>query len=409
MPKRIFWIIILCLAIASFPSFHSFISFHQPSLALKVQQIPNPQQVYGGWVTDMADLLTPETEAKLNRIISRLERRNGTEIAIVTVPETSPADSPKQFATKLFNYWGIGKKGKDNGILFLISKKDKRVEIETGYGVEEILPDSLVGNIIDRQIIPYFKQDNFDRGTLVGTKNIISALTKFPTLNSINLHQISYFIQIAFFLIFALVFVVIILSWWGFIIFVIGASILTRIRQFILPDFVPPEGRYRIDNSSINKKLYCANCRQSMDKLDWHSIVSELSRSEQVAQQINSLRFEGWRCANCQKNLNVKGIHIRSYILNSNRFKTCPNCQELTLEKTSKILEKATSSKEGKRLINEKCNCCAYSNETIEVVPKISSSYSSSSGSSYSGGSSFSGSGSFGGGGSDGGGAGGSW
>ena len=95
-----------------------------------------------------------------------------------------------QSSSALFNYWGIGKKGEDNGILFLISKKDKRVEIETGYGVEEILPDSLVGNIIDRQIIPYFKQDDFDDGTIVGTENIISILSDFPSPKTANLPQL---------------------------------------------------------------------------------------------------------------------------------------------------------------------------------------------------------------------------
>jgi uncharacterized protein len=53
----------------------------------------------------MANLLNPQTQAKLNQMISKLEAENGTEIAVVTVPDTAPAPSPKQFATKLFNYW----------------------------------------------------------------------------------------------------------------------------------------------------------------------------------------------------------------------------------------------------------------------------------------------------------------
>ena len=80
------------------------------------------------------------------------------------------------FATELFNYWGIGKAGSDNGILFLISYDDRRVEIETGHGIEEILPDAEVSNIIDTQIVPQYKKGNFDRGTLNGTKAMISAL-----------------------------------------------------------------------------------------------------------------------------------------------------------------------------------------------------------------------------------------
>jgi len=147
-----------------------------PGLALTVQEVPNPRQVSGGWVTDKAEILQPETETQLNQMIARLEAKNGAEIAVVTVPETAPAASPKEFTTNLFNYWKIGKKGQDNGVLFLISVKDRRVEIETGYGVEGILPDGKVGNIIKTQITPRFRQKDFDGGTLAATRAIIVSL-----------------------------------------------------------------------------------------------------------------------------------------------------------------------------------------------------------------------------------------
>lgn len=146
------------------------------ALALEVKDVPNPQQINGTWVTDMAQMLDESTEAQLNSMISQLERENGTEIAVVTVPETAPATSPKEFTTALFNHWGIGKKDQNNGVLFLISKGDRRVEIETGYGIESILPDAKVGNIIDTEITPRFKQGDFNNGTLAGTKALVVAL-----------------------------------------------------------------------------------------------------------------------------------------------------------------------------------------------------------------------------------------
>ncbi|MFM6323202.1 MAG: TPM domain-containing protein [Microcystis sp.] len=163
----VIWLGSLCVAFFLVPS---------PGLALTVQEVPNPRQVSGGWVTDKAEILQPETETQLNQMIARLEAKNGAEIAVVTVPETAPAASPKEFTTNLFNYWKIGKKGQDNGVLFLISVKDRRVEIETGYGVEGILPDGKVGNIIKTQITPRFRQKDFDGGTLAGTRAIIVSL-----------------------------------------------------------------------------------------------------------------------------------------------------------------------------------------------------------------------------------------
>ena len=127
------------------------------ALALDVKDVPNPRQINGTWVTDMAGILDQSTESQINSQITQLEQKNGAEIAVVTVPETSPSPSPKAFATALFKYWKIGKKGQNNGILLLISKGDRRVEIETGYGVEAILPNAKVANIIDTQITPKFK------------------------------------------------------------------------------------------------------------------------------------------------------------------------------------------------------------------------------------------------------------
>lgn len=152
------------------------ISISSASLAVAVESVPNPRQANGGWVTDMASVLSSSTQAKINQLISNLEAKNGSEIAVVTVPDTSPSETPKKFATALFNQWGIGKKGQDNGVLFLISKGDRRVEIDTGYGVEKILPDARVGNIIKQEIAPRFKKGDFDGGTLAGIKALVKAL-----------------------------------------------------------------------------------------------------------------------------------------------------------------------------------------------------------------------------------------
>lgn len=146
------------------------------SEALTVEEVLNPRESNDGWVTDMADVLDRKTEKELNRLIGDLEQDDGTEIAVVTLPNTTPADSPKAFATELFNYWGIGKAKLDNGVLFLISVDENRVEIETGYGIQKKLSNAEVVSIIDNQIIPQYKQNEFNRGTLDGTKALIIAM-----------------------------------------------------------------------------------------------------------------------------------------------------------------------------------------------------------------------------------------
>ncbi|GAI77946.1 unnamed protein product, partial [marine sediment metagenome] len=68
------------------------------------------------------------------------------------------------FVNRLYEAWGIGKKGEDKGILILLTVKERRVRIETGYGVEGILPDGLVGEILDRYVVPYLKQGDYGKG-----------------------------------------------------------------------------------------------------------------------------------------------------------------------------------------------------------------------------------------------------
>jgi uncharacterized protein len=340
----------------------------------------------------MANLLNPQTKAKVNQMLSQLEAENGTEIAVVTVPDTAPASTSKQFATKLFNYWGIGKKGINNGVLLLISKSDRHVQIEIGYGVEEVLPNVRIKEIIDKQIIPYFKQGDFAGGTLAGTTALTKALEGediFPRRSEPNITLI---IVLGF----------------------AGVGIATLFRQLIKsfsPCVVEPEGRVRIAVPKIETGFRCANCRQRMEKLSSEFVLPYLSQPEQVARNIGSVSFEGWRCPKCQPNLTGRGIHLRVYVLNRDRFRTCPICQELTVERTSEVVQPATQDKEGECLVTEKCHCCSYLEERVETVPRISagSSSSDSGGGSWGSDSGSGNGGGFGGGDSGGGGDGGSW
>ena len=155
-----------------------------PGVAVSVANVPNPR-VNSTWVTDMAEMIEPEAETKLNQIISELEATDGTEIAVVTVPDTAGSASPKAFAAELFNTWGIGKEGEDDGVLFLVSKGDRRTEVETGYGVEGMLPDAKVGRILDTLVTPQFKAGNFSLGIVNGTEAIV-LLIKGEDFSSIS-------------------------------------------------------------------------------------------------------------------------------------------------------------------------------------------------------------------------------
>ncbi|MEA5487749.1 MULTISPECIES: TPM domain-containing protein [Pseudanabaena] len=149
-----------------------------PLHAIPISDIPNPRKLNGTWVSDVANILSADTESRLNRRISQLAANNSSEIAVVTLPDTIPSVTVKAYATELFNTWGIGKRGIDNGVLFLISVNDRRIEIETGRGVSPYISDRQVKQIIEDLITPEFKRQNYDLGIINGVEEIAGRLEK---------------------------------------------------------------------------------------------------------------------------------------------------------------------------------------------------------------------------------------
>jgi uncharacterized protein len=141
-----------------------------PSLvnAIPIEQIPKLNPQGGLWVSDRANLLSQAGVKQISDDIAKLEAETSAEIAVVTVPDTLPYPTPKAYATALFNRWKIGKKSQDNGVLVLVSLKDRRIEIETGYGVQGFLPDAKVKDIIYTYMIPSFKTGNYEEGIRAG-------------------------------------------------------------------------------------------------------------------------------------------------------------------------------------------------------------------------------------------------
>ncbi|WP_272819257.1 TPM domain-containing protein [Scytonema hofmannii] len=330
-----------------------------PAEAINIREVPNPHLNNQGWVTDMANLLSPETEAQLNQVLSNLEKKTGNEIAVVTVTDTAPSSSPKQFARDLFYRWGLGKRGKTYGVLFLISQDDRRVEIKTGEGTPSVLPNRRVKEIIELQIIPQFKLGEFSSGIVAGTQALVSSLEGNQSRYMEDMAK--YHPEVIFL---------------GLIgIAVIGSAV--AIAKALSHPLLEPNGRSRVNKIENDEAAKCAQCRQPMEKLNSLSLISYLSKPEQAAQTLGSVSFEGWRCPKCYPNPSNSGIHIRAYAPESRKFTMCPTCKELTVERTSQILQQATAANPGQKIVIEKCYCCDYYKADVKTIPVISSDYSS--------------------------------
>jgi uncharacterized protein len=83
-----------------------------------------------------------------------------------------------EYANRLYEAWGIGKKGDDRGVLVFVTLKERKMRIEIGYGLEGLIPDGLAGEIRDKYMIPYLKQDRFGEGILNGTLAIANIIAE---------------------------------------------------------------------------------------------------------------------------------------------------------------------------------------------------------------------------------------
>jgi uncharacterized protein len=114
-------------------------------------------------VLDQAEVLSPDDEHRLAAFVVAFEQSTTVEMALVTVPSTGGQD-PALFATELGQKWGVGKKGKDNGLVVLLVPGERAYFTAVGYGLEGTLPDSRVGTLQREVLVPALKQAEYGRG-----------------------------------------------------------------------------------------------------------------------------------------------------------------------------------------------------------------------------------------------------
>lgn len=138
---------------------------------LAAEKIPYQPQ---GYVSDFANMISPAARQEIGMLADQLRQQHQVELAVVTVP-TLGGRAVDDYATDLFAQWGIGKKGKDNGLLLLVSKQEHEIRVEVGYGLEDKVPDAIASEIT-RTIRDQFRQGDIDGGFLTGAKMLTAAV-----------------------------------------------------------------------------------------------------------------------------------------------------------------------------------------------------------------------------------------
>lgn len=140
------------------------------SFSLYAREVP----VLSGPVVDEANLLSNSTKNSLESLLYRYKSDTSNQVQILII-DSLEGDAIENFSIQVTDKWKLGDEKKDNGVLFLIAVKDRKMRIEVGQGLEGDLPDVLAGRIIEA-LKPYFKSGNFDEGIYLGTELIVKSL-----------------------------------------------------------------------------------------------------------------------------------------------------------------------------------------------------------------------------------------
>lgn len=331
--------------------------------AESLASIPNPRVLNGTWVTDTTGTLSPDIITLLNNEAAKFERETGGELAVVIIRSLDGL-SIEEAAEKLFKMWGIGKKNRDNGLLFLWSTGDRRMRVEVGYGLEGALPDGKVGAILDQYVVPRFKTQAFDQGVvdgvsalLVAARNEPLALTS-PSTGSYDGSSEGWPLWLQ-----------------GLGIVPFGIASLVGFRKW--------------------RRLHprrCPQCRTRMARLDEVQDDEHLSKGQVAEENLGSVDYDVWQCPSCAHHFTIR------YPKWLSTHQNCPQCNNRTVHSSSETILAATTMSTGTARVTETCGFCTYKREYEKTLAQLTESSSSSS----SGGSSSS---SFGGGSSGGGGA----
>ena len=160
MKRTLFLILLMCLA-ATWPAQNVWTVKTVPNTRLESDFIH---------VSDPDDILSDSCEQLINTALNDI--RDQADVFIVALGSIGDADI-EIFANELFNYWGIGDRETNNGVLILLAKEQRQLKFETGYGVEETLTDARCQMIFENDIVPFFKEGDYQSGLCSGVTQVV--------------------------------------------------------------------------------------------------------------------------------------------------------------------------------------------------------------------------------------------
>lgn len=320
------------------------------------------------YVNDYAGVISAVDEEGLRALLTDFYEEQGVEMVVLTVDsyfdyETGDA-TIDEFATNLFNDWGIGDATRNDGVLFLVAVEDRelRVELGAGYGPEY---DERIQGVIDRVIVPYFRNENYSLGIYEGSRAIIADLTGQPYE---SLQESS------------------------------GVAVPTRSAPVVVSSegtsgrsggsALPLAGAgvggagllgglaYYWQRGRRNRPRPCSQCGTMMVRLDEVGDDAFLDEGQRKEESLQSVDYDAWQCPNCQHH------ELHRYNAWMSRYQNCPQCGYRAMESESRVVQQPTYSSTGLRRTEQNCRHCGHHSSRDSTIPRLHRNTTSSSSSS---------------------------
>ncbi|MCY4336471.1 MAG: TPM domain-containing protein [Litoreibacter sp.] len=348
--------------------------------AAQAQNLPDYTSVF---VNDFADILSPETEAQLTAMLQEARDARDHEMAVVTINRRSDYGSFRDiadFSKDLFNKWGVGNAERNDGILMVVAVQDRDVRIALGTGYPARW-DGIATRIIERDMLPRFRSNEYERGILDGTRASLAQLD----MQSNTLPKLSFGERVEFWIDnnsgLAIPIIIVLVMTFPFVgmalpfAFFYGVRALIRMR----PKKCPECGRVMLRLGDVQEDQY-------------------LTAGQILEEKLDAKNYGVWFCKHDEH------LTIIGYPKWRKRHSACPNCKYHTYETRRTNLVAASYTSGGRDQLDSHCENCGHTETRVVDTPRRERSSSSSSG-----GSGRRSSSSFGGGSSSGGGGSGSW
>jgi len=284
---------------------------------------------FNNYVNDLADMLSSPTKESLNQTLAAFEKQTGNQLAVLTIPSLDGRNL-EAFANAVFNEWKIGQTNYNNGVLLLISKSDRKLRIEVGYGLESELTDGEAGRIIRNIITPEFRKGDYDAGIIRGIKSIQEEIQGFigipekePTTSPPT-----------FLLLFAgIVLIIFIVIAWR---------------------------KYKRNKARVSKKT-----GEKMFRLSEAEEDVFLSNAQQLEENLGSVDYDVWVTANRGE------YEVIAYNAFFSSYSVCHKCDAKAVKLTdNKIVSRASYYHSGKGIKTYTCLHCHHEQEEHYRIPK---------------------------------------